>query len=397
MSFPVDEYSFVSAPHLAAMSSQVAKGARQPNLPFGGRHVTLIGDPCQHSPPASTPLHHQPPAESAPPGAVRASKALASIGANLYQNDFSTVVLLTEQQRTPCPKLYKYSRMFARLEQPTWEEVAEFCDALNSRVVPSIDAIDADIVRTVVLRNEVRHPLNWRLASRHAKRCHARPIAWRAVDTCTARSNANAAQQQLILDAVKLLPAADTGDMNPISLFFEGCLYTFIDNDAPTLGVAKNATCVGRGLLLHPDEPCDPHDGDIWWLQYPPHAMFVQPLDVKVSDRARAALLPNYPTLPEHCIVVPAKDVTFPVTCAGQCKVTVRRHNLPLGDGYVVTDYYCQGASFKKDPWLSHLSVPPTGPLSRASLYVVTSWHAEWGDVRLLTPLWVEGERGWSE
>ena len=71
--------------------------------------------------------------------------------------------------------------------------------------------------------------------------------------------------------------------------------------------------------------------------------------------------------------------------------------NLPLGDGYVVTDYYCQGASFKKDPWLSHLSVPPTGPLSRASLYVVTSWHAEWGDVRLLTPLWVEGERGWSE
>jgi hypothetical protein len=275
--------------------------------------------------------------------------------------------------------------------------MAEFCDALNSRVVPSIDAIDADMLRAVVLRNEVRHPLNWRLASRHAKRCHARPIAWRAVDTCTAGGSADPAQRQLIMDAVKLLPAADTADMNPISLFFEGCLYTFIDNDAPSLGVAKNATCIGRGLLLHPAEPCDPHDGDIWWLQYPPHAMFVQPLDVQVSERARAALLPNYPTLPEHCIVVPAKDVTFPVTCAGQCKATIRRHNIPLGDGYVVTDYYCQGANFKKDPWLSHLSVPPTGPLSRASLYVVTSRHAEWGDVRLLTPLWVEGERGWSE
>lgn len=80
-----------------------------------------------------------------------------------------------------------------------------------------------------------------------------------------------------------------------------------------------------------------------------------------------------------------------------QRKATVKRHfGIPLADGYAVTDLYCQGANFKKEQCMAHLSPPPSGPFLRPSLFVVTSRYAEWGDVKLLAPLWVEGKAGWQ-
>jgi len=430
-----DEYSFSNARHMWTMSGQAAKATGARSEVFGGMHVALFGDPCQHAPPSGAALYswcdsarvrewlatQQQPSHDAnactnaeaATAASLAARTRASVfkgtgapsqdtlGSAMYQEDFSTLVVLKQQQRTPCPLLYKYSRMFASRVPVDRALVEEFCDALNRKVVP-LESIAGDVVRTVVLRNEVRAALNWHLASRHAQRLGVRPIAWRAVDTVTS-VGLSAEERKTVLRASKLLPAKKSADVGASHVFFEGCMYVFIDNNAPTLGWAKNAACIGQGVLLHPDEPADPRDGPVWWLAKPPLAVFVRPLDQTVSPAAHEVLSAQYPTLPQG-IAVPSCNVSFATTFAcvrdgtpADIKVTIKRHSVPLGDGYAVTDYYCQGPNFKLDPWLSHVNPPPTGPLLRPSLFVVSSRYRQWDDVKLLAPLWVEGEPGWQQ
>ena len=312
----LDEFSFVHDAHFMAMCAQACKATGRADAPFGGRHVALFGDPRQHKPPGGTPLfsHTEPaPAPDSshaplqPAYCPRAPLASATMGAMLYKDTFETVVMLTQQQRTPCLKLHKYSRLFARSNEPCLHEITEFCDALNACFVP-IESINADIVRAVVLRNEIRAAINWRLASRHARRTQCRPIAWHAVDTVVAGCDTSE-QRRHVSDIVKLLPASDTAHMNAATVFFEGCVYLFVDNDAPALGCVKTATCIGRGLLLDLREPPDPGDAPVWWLNHPPVAIFVQSMEVDMSASSHAALAVNYPTLPPKCVASKRSDV----------------------------------------------------------------------------------------
>jgi hypothetical protein len=73
--------------------------------------------------------------------------------------------------------------------------------------------------------------------------------------------------------------------------------------------------------------------------------------------------------------------------------VNVRRFGMNLSDAYAVTDYYCQGVSFKLDAWLAHLNVPPTGGgLRRPAVFVILTRWGAWEDVTLLCPLWAVGD-----
>jgi hypothetical protein len=64
-----------------------------------------------------------------------------------------------------------------------------------------------------------------------------------------------------------------------------------------------------------------------------------------------------------------------------------------LSDAYAVTDYYCQGVSFKLDAWLAHLKVPPTvGGLRRPAVFVVLTRWGAWEQVTLLRLLWAAGD-----
>jgi hypothetical protein len=72
--------------------------------------------------------------------------------------------------------------------------------------------------------------------------------------------------------------------------------------------------------------------------------------------------------------------------------ITIKRRNLTLGNGYAFTAYYCQGMSFKEEPWLSDVSPPAYGPVDRASLAVVLSRYARWSMFRQYTKLWEDGD-----
>lgn len=72
--------------------------------------------------------------------------------------------------------------------------------------------------------------------------------------------------------------------------------------------------------------------------------------------------------------------------------ITIRRRGIPLGEGYVVTDFYTQGMSFKDDCWVAHLNLPygggSTNATLRASMFVLLSRFRSWDHVRILLPLW---------
>jgi hypothetical protein len=73
--------------------------------------------------------------------------------------------------------------------------------------------------------------------------------------------------------------------------------------------------------------------------------------------------------------------------------INVRRFGMNLSDAYAVTDYYCQGVSFKLDAWLAHLNVPPTGGgLRRPAVFVILTRWGAWENVTLLCPLWAAGD-----
>lgn len=60
---------------------------------------------------------------------------------------------------------------------------------------------------------------------------------------------------------------------------------------------------------------------------------------------------------------------------------------LPLSGAYAVTDYYCQGASFKEDCWFVHLA-PPSNKLSRASVLVALTRFKDWASVKSIAPIY---------
>lgn len=52
-----------------------------------------------------------------------------------------------------------------------------------------------------------------------------------------------------------------------------------------------------------------------------------------------------------------------------------------------MTDYYCQGASFKNDCWFLHLT-PPSQHFSRASVLVALTRFASWSKVKSIAPVY---------
>ena len=51
-----------------------------------------------------------------------------------------------------------------------------------------------------------------------------------------------------------------------------------------------------------------------------------------------------------------------------------------------------QGLTFGADTWLLHLARPPTGDMTRATLYVLLSRFRNMDSVKLLTSLWAPGD-----
>jgi len=407
----VDEYSFLNLQHFSSMSTSIRRALNiraKEGTAFADLHVILVGDLCQHRPVSGQPLYidRQP--------YLSADERTATTA---YDN-FDRVIMLTQQQRITATTdpLFRYSRLFIRDTPPSKAEIAEFCDALNSKVVTKQDfdhwASLGQVPRVVCLRNDVRKQLNWALAKLHAQHLKVRPIVWFAHDIITPSdgrrlptqdvTNTTTAVPRVVKDAMMCMKPEDTEDVPSMQMFFPGCIYLFNDNAAPQAGFVNNAECIGVDILLQEGEADDMRH-DCWFLKKPPAAIFVRPVDAKVSNSTWDLLRQAYPTLPQGCLpVIPGWTDTFSVKyyykhpetqSEMSAIVKVRRFGFNLSDGYAVTDYYCQGLNFKSNPWLAHLNPPPTGkPLTRPALFVVLTRWSAWADVRLLCPLWPAGD-----
>jgi hypothetical protein len=250
----------------------------------------------------------------------------------------------------------------------------------------------------VIIRNDVRTAINMRLGSMHARHLGVRPILWRNNDSPASGSVMN----EFAKTNAQNMPAAYTELMPTIAMVFPGCLCLFVDNDLPIGGVAKNATCVVRGLVVDHREPEDTKTSDAWMLRYPPIAVFVEPREGRIEEQTVHAMSQKYPDLPNNCFAVEARStesfkvindrLTTTKPRKGDSYSLVKRNGIPLAEGYAVTDHYCQGANFKEECWLAHITPPPAGTFERASVFVITTRWTAWADLLLLAPLWREGD-----
>jgi hypothetical protein len=167
------------------------------------------------------------------------------------------------------------------------------------------------------------------------------------------------------------------------------------------VGRANNNGCVGKKIYVDPREPeeKDPTSA-IRYLKYMPSMVMVQPNNAPKPWPLKATA-----TAPDGWLgIVPKKlssthdfgkgagRVKLTVNGVEQPSVTITRTQLPLAEGYVVTDYYTQGMSFKKTghTWVIHITPTDGGKFQRASLFVLLSRFSSWDDVKILVPLFTD-------
>lgn len=153
-----------------------------------------------------------------------------------------------------------------------------------------------------------------------------------------------------------------------------------IDSSTRTqLGRSRTVFCTGRCLLLDPREPPDTGKDEVRKLKYVPLGIYVQPAGHT------------------QCVLVEPKSAAVtdlvlpdPITLNGETvkRLHLRRRGIPLREGYVVTDFFIQGMSFKRECWILHLNPPPSGPLLGSSILVCISRYPTAQELHLLAPLY---------
>ncbi len=363
----------------------------------------MSGDLYQHAPVTGHPLYYG--ASLTSDMAVRwaAEKPTAKAGRDVWLQ-FSTVFFLEGQHRLKRDdedgqQLYRFSRFYNRdSNPPSREEVELMCDSLQQAALQHAADIQADLPafaarnpHVVVTRNTVRTVLNSKLVMLQARHQQKRLIVWRSQDTVDNQPGLVSLTPELE-NSLLAVPANKTGEICAVNYFFEGMEYVFVDSQHPVVGRMKNNTCVGVRLILHPNEPEDDLSKPYRALKYLPLAVYVKP----TMENGPAFNLFDDPVL-EGCIPVKPSVAMFTFTLPGPMQVgghtitslRIRRVGLPLGEGYAVTDYYCQGLSFREKYWLAHLTPPSDGGgIKRASLFVIKSRFRAWSAVIPVAPLW---------
>jgi len=114
----VDESSFLSGSHFRAMHAAAAlsRPAVDTADTFGGHHLIVCGDPCQHEPVSGAALHHE----------SRRASSSSQQGLQLYRAITSVFLLTTQHRRSIDPaaaRLAQYADMFDGLTQATSQQV----------------------------------------------------------------------------------------------------------------------------------------------------------------------------------------------------------------------------------------------------------------------------------
>jgi len=174
----VDEFSFLSQAHLSSISLRCQQATNDWTRPFGKFHVVIVGDPRQHDPPLASPLvkgarmeaqrrvlapasrpavcttdpSQRGPARPDPSDLatqtgqlgtaarrVAPDREVADANGRRAFTSFERVINLTQQQRAATSPsgavLGRYVELFNGDCEPSDDQVAEFCDAFQSKAV----------------------------------------------------------------------------------------------------------------------------------------------------------------------------------------------------------------------------------------------------------------------
>lgn len=359
--------------------------------PYGGYHIIFSGDFNQHQPVNLKPLFY---------GARNPEKlnVLEQKGRHIWEQ-VDTVVILKEQNR------FDVSQEGGRR---LWDiistllgknlkkhQIADILDTLNSRVISSdalAEFMASNPPKIIVLRNDLRPPLNATLLLNQARLSKEKIFVWKSIDVL---AGSKARPNQQVRSALDRLPNNCTGLIPTFGFYFAGIQYRFVDSKFPEVGRTNNNTCVGRNIVLDIRE--DPqriqtalNDMTVSriYLQYPPSAIMVEPDGQHQYDP------PTMPGVPERCIPVHCTvSIQFIVQLPKEGhkpieKIKIKRTGIALEATEVNTDFFSQGMSFQPNkPYLLHLTLPP-GPFTKANLLVPISRPRSLDDLHLLTPLW---------
>jgi hypothetical protein len=173
---------------------------------------------------------------------------------------------------------------------------------------------------------------------------------WRARDRLVfSKQDSGQPPTEPLATDLQTLPASKTNGLNGTTWFYPGCPCTFLDNAEPGVGRTKNSFGYMQRLVLDPREPApDDPASATRWLKYVPLAV-----QVSIPQPSGSASVVPVAATSVTCSVHLPHEVKLPdgstfITRASKTKdqpaqlLKFRRLQVPLGDGFAVTDFFTQ-------------------------------------------------------
>lgn len=263
----MDEYSFISQTHLAAMGKRCQQASEINTDPFGDYHVVLVGDPRQHEAPVSSALlfgaareadrremcqagdreratpfasgtaevSEEDEAEVDPsPAAARAAadarrrklRQASDMTGRAAFLSFTRVINLKEQMRVDSTEsgmlLRKHASLFMGNSRSTRTDVEAFCDAFNAKTPTSIDELLASGPRVVTQRQKARSAINFNLALRVSAAQSKRASVWLSSHTTALKNGSTQTTPDVVQRALRAnLNVNSVEKLPPALVFFD--------------------------------------------------------------------------------------------------------------------------------------------------------------------------------
>ena len=431
-----DEFSLDAADHFSMCSMQAARGLASravPDAPFGGLHKILVGDPFQQTPVEGDPLwfgQASSPAQAAIThmyGSGKTRKIPAVLAGVTIFRQFKTVSLphLAGPARPPVTSLTRPHAAIVQVitldEQMRQSADLAGADELHdllTEIRNSNESIKPQVLEQLNRRAigaqgqpktlaELAHPMiivqrhtliniiNKEMIPTRAKDANQRVIKFypdiKGVDS----TGGEYTLPEGLLRAARDRPREGHEYILPYYLIYQGQELCFVNgNRKMELGWVTNSACKLHSIIFDAREQPDPGTGDHWELEYPPHTLIVQPLEIDEKIQQTCIC----PDLPAGCVAVPTSmesgPLQIPVHLRGGgrdplTQIYIRRRGFHVIPIEAVTPYFMQGnTTAPPQPVVPDLRIPTYGKTSLASLYVQLSRAKSIRQVSLLHPLW---------
>lgn len=356
----IDEISMVPA-SLMRFMDRVLRAIRNPDLPFGGIHLIVLGDFCQLAPVAQAPLY-------------------ADVAASELWHPFTSVIILKQQMRASSDPAFRALLNRSRAHQNSREDF----EVLKGRVINTpqdvpntTDWLNATIILT---RKNAAFALNLMRLRSFCAATSVSEVVFPATDLIQGMEITSSRVRTHIVDLEKshvITPKL------PRSLHLAiGAKISLTCNIKTEIGLVNGAEGVVADILLVPNTITHRSDSA-------PNCIFSDrpPIILFRPNNPHPALLSYQFTGLEHyppglVPIVPVERTFRAEIYAGTLqRMTVTRQQLPITLSYAITDYKAQGRSLHHA--FLDLKAPPR-KRDANSFYVMLSRLTSLEGLRLL-------------